>query len=178
MNSLKQISDYSVDNKVNWDKIIDDYTLYINSIINNMAYNLSIEDKEEILLDTFFVLWKNQNNIMYSLNSYITGITKNLIREKIKKKRFTYNIEDYENTLSDLEDHIDLTERAEIIAIEKLFKKFKKIDFNIINMFYYSSKSIKQISAELKISESNVKTRLHRIRKKIKKELKVGGKNE
>ena len=132
MNNLKQISDYSVNNQVNWDKIIDDYTPYINSIINNIAYNLSIEDKEEILLDTFFVLWKNQNNIIYSLNSYIIGITKNLIREKFKKKRITYNIEDYENTLSNLEDNVDLTERAEIIAIEKLFKQFKKIDFNII----------------------------------------------
>lgn len=179
MNCLKQISDYcTTNNQVNWDKIIDDYTPYINSIINKMAYDLSIEDKEEILLDAFFILWKNKNKIVYSLNSYIIGITKNLVREKFKKKRIMYNIEDYENVLPDSEYNVGIEERAEIVAIEKLFKQLKKIDLNIVNMFYYSSKSIKQIAYELNISEINVRTRLYRIRKKIKKELKVGEKSE
>ena len=57
----------------------------------------------------------------------------------------------------------------------KKIKDLKEIDIKIINMFYYSSKSIKDIAKELKISEVNVKTRLHRIRKKIKQELKQGG---
>jgi len=51
----------------------------------------------------------------------------------------------------------------------------KEIDIRIINMFYYSAKSIKDIAKELDISEVNVKTRLHRTRKKIKQELKRGG---
>ncbi len=143
-----------------------------------MAFDLSYEDKEEILLDTFFILWKNQYNILYSLNSYIIGITKNLIREKIRKKQITYDITDYENFLSYSDYNVNMDERAELIVIEKLFKQLKNIDFNIVNMFYYSSKSIKEIAKELKISEFNVKTRLYRIRKKIKNELKVGGKNE
>lgn len=42
-------------------------------------------------------------------------------------------------------------------------------------MFYYSAKPIKDIANELKISEVNVKTRLHRVRKKIKQELNRGG---
>ena len=42
-------------------------------------------------------------------------------------------------------------------------------------MFYYSNKSIKDIAKELKISEVNVKTKLHRIRKKIRQELRKGG---
>ena len=140
-----------------------------------MAYDLSYEDKEEILLDTFFILWKNKHNILYSLNSYIIGITKNLIREKIRKKQITYDIADYENILPDSDYNINMEERAEIVVIEKLFKQLKEIDFNIVNMFYYSSKSIKEISKELNISEFNVKTRLYRIRKKIKKEITVGG---
>jgi hypothetical protein len=57
LNDLKQIEDYyKVSNQIDWDKIIDDYTPYINTIINNMADSLSYEDKEEILLDTFFML--------------------------------------------------------------------------------------------------------------------------
>lgn len=179
MNDLMPIEEYyKSDNQLNWDKIIDDYTPYINTIINNMANSLSYEDKEEILLDTFFILWKNQDNIIYSLKAYIVGITKNLIKEKLRKRKNTYNIEDYEDILTACENNIDMDERPEIVMVEKLFKKLKEIDFKIINLFYYSSKSIKEIAKELNISEFNVKTRLYRIRKKIKKELSLGGKNE
>lgn len=174
MNDLKQIEDYyKVSNQIDWDKIIDDYTPYINTIINNMADSLSYEDKEEILLDTFFMLWKNQDNILYSLKAYIIGITKNLIKEKLRKRHITYNISDYEEILTDCENNIDMEERPEIIIIEKLFKTLKEIDFKIVNMFYYSSKSIKEIAKELNMSEFNVKTRLYRVRKKIKKELNI-----
>lgn len=174
MNDLKQIEDYyKVSNQIDWDKIIDDYAPYINTIINNMADSLSYEDKEEILLDTFFMLWKNQDNILYSLKAYIVGITKNLIKEKLRKRHITYNISDYEEILTDCENNIDMEERPEIIIIEKLFKTLKEIDFKIVNMFYYSSKSIKEIAKELNMSEFNVKTRLYRVRKKIKKELNI-----
>lgn len=174
MNYLKQIEDYyKVSNQIDWDKIIDDYTPYINTIINNMANSLSYEDKEEILLDTFFMIWKNQDNILYSLKAYIVGITKNLIKEKLRKRHITYNISDYEEILTDCENNIDMEERPEIIIIEKLFKTLKEIDFKIVNMFYYSSKSIKEIAKELNMSEFNVKTRLYRVRKKIKKELNI-----
>lgn len=174
MNDLKQIEDYyKVSNQIDWDKIIDDYTPYINTIINNMADSLSYEDKEEILLDTFFMLWKNQDNILYSLKAYIIGITKNLIKEKLRKRHITYNISDYEEILTDCENNIDMEERPEIMIIEKLFKTLKEIDFKIVNMFYYSSKSIKEIAKELNMSEFNVKTRLYRVRKKIKKELNI-----
>ena len=54
-------------------------------------------------------------------------------------------------------------------------KGLKDIDIKIMNLFYYSSMSIKDIAKKLNISELNVKTRLHRIRKKIKKELNNGG---
>ena len=63
------------------DELIDKYNPYIKRIIYNMVGdNLSYEDKEEILADTFFVLWKNRNNKILSLDSYIAGIAKNLVK--------------------------------------------------------------------------------------------------
>ena len=62
-----------------------------------------------------------------------------------------------------------------VVRINELYKKInnlKEIDIKIVNMFYNYSKSIKDIAKELQISEVNVKTRLHRIRKKIKREMK------
>lgn len=179
MNKQMQINDYYIqDNKLDWDKVIDDFTPYINVIINNMVNeNLRQEDKEEITLDVFFVLWKNKENIMSSLNSYIAGITRNLVREKLRKNKITYDISDYEDVLSYSNFDMYSEEREEFIKIEKKLKKLKPIDFEIVNMFYYSNATIKDISKKLNISEFNVATRLYRVRNKIKKELNVGGKN-
>lgn len=173
MKKYKDINDYKIENEFNYNKLIDDFSPYINTIINNMVNNkLSDEDKEEILLDVFFILWKNQyNNSIEKLEAYIAGITKNLVREKLKKKRITYNIEDYENTFSYYNFEMHSKEISKIEKIEAEFKNLKKIDFDIVNMFYYSAMSLKEISQELKISEFNVANRLSRIRKKIKKSL-------
>ena len=49
MNELKQLEDYLVDDEIDIDKIIDDFTPYITSIINRETNQmLSFEDKEEI----------------------------------------------------------------------------------------------------------------------------------
>ena len=42
-------------------------------------------------------------------------------------------------------------------------------------MFYYESKSVKEIAKILNLSTSNVKTILHRVRKTIKRNLEDGG---
>ena len=178
MKESKQLEDYYIDNEIDIDQIIEDFTPYITTIINNgtVNSNISFEDKEEIFSDTFFILWKNRNrlNINVSLNSYLAGITRNLIKEKYRKLKLTYDINDFEN---DLLNSVNMCEndRELIYDVEQKIKGLKNIDIEIVNLFYYSSMSVKDIAKKLNISEFNVKTRLHRIRKKIKKELNNGG---
>ncbi len=173
MNSSKTIIDYLDKNKeLDLNKIIADFSPYIKTIINNMASNiLSQEDKEEILLDTFFVLWKNQDKIII-LDSYIAGITRNLVKEKLKNRKITYDISDYENIAEYSKIDLFFEERDEIYKIRKSFKNLKEIDLEIIKLFYYSSQSTKDIAIRLGISETNVRQRLFRIRYKIRKSLK------
>lgn len=173
MNNLKELKSYINEGEVDLDKIINDFSPYIRKIINNMVgENLSYEDKEEILADTFFILWKNQTKNIIYLDSYIAGITRNLIKEKLNKRNITYNIEDYENFISYSNMDMFLEERIEI---ERCLKILKRKELEIFNMFYYYSKSTKEIAYELGISEINVCTKLSRIRKKIKKEFSKGG---
>lgn len=178
MKEKKELENYIISENIDLDKIVDDYTPYLRTIIQNMVgNNLTEEDKEEIILDTFFILWKkyNENYYIKSLSSYIAGIARNLVREKLKALKYTIDIEQCENLIEYSNLDIYSQEREEINELYKKIKDLKEIDIKIINMFYYSSKSIKDIAKELKISEVNVKTRLHRIRKKIKQELKQGG---
>lgn len=178
MNTTKyQITDYIDNDYLNIDKIIDDFSPYIRTIINNMAKDyLSIEDKEEILTDTFFILWKNKSNKILKLDAYLAGITRNLVREKMRKNTIMYDISEFENIVKYDENIEMFLEKKELLNDLKVgYKVLNKIDFEILKMYYYSYKSIKDISDELKLSESNVKIRLYRIRKKLKKYIIKGG---
>jgi len=172
----KEIKQYIKNNELDLEKIINEYSSYIATIINNMAStNLSNEDKEEIVSEVFFILWKNKHklDVNKNLSSYIAGVTRNLVKEYLRKIKIDVDISDYENNLYSY-DKIDFldTEIQEIRNIEKKLETMKEIDKTIFLDFYYSSKSIKDIAIEHNISEFSVKQRLYRIRNKIKKEVK------
>lgn len=132
MNDCKEIKHYIKNNELDLEKIINEYSSYIATIINNMARdNLNNEDKEEIISEVFFILWKNMNklNINKYLSSYIAGITRNVVKEYLRKIKVNFDISDYENSLYSY-DKIDLLDNSieEISKIEKKLKNMKEID--------------------------------------------------
>lgn len=164
------ICEYQNNDELDLDRIMNDFEPYIRTIINNMVMNnLSIEDKEEILSDAFFILWKNQDKISSSLEAYIAGITRILVKEKLRKRKITYDIAEYENIASDLEISKEDIYESEVIG--QYINKLKKVEIQIISLYYYHSKNTKEIAKELNISEINVRTKLFRIRNKLRKEL-------
>lgn len=164
---------YCINGEIDLDKIVDDFTPYVTTVINNGASKLSFEDKEEIFADTFFVLWKNRNNLSInaSLSSYLAGISRNLIKEKYRKLKINYDIDELSESI---QINMYENDRELLLDVTKKANKLKNIDKEIFYLFYYNSKSIKDIAKIMHISELNVKTKLHRIRKKIRQELKEG----
>lgn len=144
-----------------------------------MSYgNLSTEDIEEIISDAFFIFWKNKEKFDTNkkLNLYLAGIAKNLIKSKYRKIHINNNIEEYENILIDTYDisyNYEQMERNRII--EESLNNMSKENKDIFVLYYYFSKSIKEISKQLDCSEFKIKSRLFRIRKKLKANLERGG---
>lgn len=161
------------------EKIINKYTNYLYTTVTNMSYgNLSSEDIEEIISDVFFIFWKNKEKFDTSkkLNLYLAGIAKNLIKSKYRKIHINSNIEDYESLLIDNYDisyNYEQMEKTRII--EDSLNCMQKEDKDMFVLYYYFSKSIKEIANELNCSEFKIKSKLFRIRKKIKTNLERGG---
>lgn len=161
------------------EKIINKYTNYLYTTVTNMSYgNLSSEDIEEIISDVFFIFWKNKEKFDTSkkLNLYLAGIAKNLIKSKYRKIHINSNIEDYESILIDNYDisyNYEQIEKTRII--EDSLNCMQKEDKDMFVLYYYFSKSIKEIANELNCSEFKIKSKLFRIRKKIKTNLERGG---
>jgi RNA polymerase sigma factor (sigma-70 family) len=167
------IKEYIKSNQLDIDKIVRNYTKYIEKVIFNMSNTINESDKEEIVLDVFFILWKNQKELDYNkqLSSYIAGITRNVAKDYFKKAKIHYNISDFENSLYyDNKDFELLENLEEIKKVNNKLNMMKAIDIKIFEDFYYTSKSIEDIAKELNISKYNVSTRLYRIKRKLRKD--------
>lgn len=174
----RKIYSYIENNRLKVKEVIKDYTNYIYAIIKNFNLNLPAEDAEEVVLDVFLALWKNTEklDINKSMTAYIGGITKNLIKYKFRGLKLNANINDFEEKIFDLGNVEDvfLQNQRQKIILEELGKQ-KKEDKAVFIEYYYDNKSIKDIAKNLKMSESKVKSKLFRVRKKLCNALKERG---
>ncbi len=174
----KKICDYIHNNELQIEKALKDYTNYVYTIIRKACSKLPKEDIEEINLDVFLTLWKNENklNTNNNMSSYIAGITKNLIKQKYRLIKTNDNILDYEEHLvSTLNIELMHSKNEQNAIIVNELKKLKEEKRSIFTLYYYEDKSIKQISLLKKLSESKIKTELFRIRRKLETALKKKG---
>lgn len=179
MKQHKLLKDYIEKSELNIEQIINDYSGYVYTIIKNISnQEFKQEDIEEMISDTFFVLWKNAYKINENdqISSYLSGVVNNIIKKKKREIKANLNIEDYENILQEQNQVDNIYENQNKIKImEKALENMVKEDSDIFELFYYSGKKVKEIAKQLNITEFKVKTRLYRIRKKIKQSLEKEG---
>ena len=176
MSKESYITDYILNYDLDIERMIMDFKNYVIHIIeNNSRGYFSYEDKEEIISDVFLSVWHNKKKIddKKPLKNYIAGITKNLIRVKFKNINKLENEVYLENEDAVYLKDIDIIYEQDEInqAITEELNNMKKKEYQIFCKYYYLSKSISEISKEMKLSEINVKVKLHRIRKKLKTRL-------
>lgn len=141
-----------------------------------------IEDINDIIQDTYLellkILKKKKVLEIENVYSYIFGIENNIIKRHFYKKKKDNVILYYddENGLNkNLEDKFDL--ESNIINknnVEKVWNYLKEKDLITTKIFYlYFALGLKisEISKELEVGESNIKNRIYRTLKEIKKYL-------
>lgn len=172
MKKYSKIYDYIINGRLDIEQIMREYTGYIYTIIQNKSDNFTKEDIEEIISDTFTCLWNNQEklDINKDLSPYISGITKNLIMKKYRTLKKHEDIEDFDEKLvvsEGLELFYENQEKYKII--ENQLSQMKQEDKEIFMMYYYENRKIREISGALNITESKIKSKLSRLRKKFNK---------
>ena len=173
------LNDYLINEKIDIDKIIDNFYGYVYIIVKNgVSIAITDEDIEEIVSDVFVAIWKNSSNLLKTteIKPYLVGTAKNIIRNKYRDTELNFSISDYEENVIDICNIEEITEQKEQDKImQSTLQKLKYEEYKIFIMFYYESKTIKEIAKVLNLSISNVKTILHRVRKTIKRNLEDGG---
>lgn len=173
------LKEYLVNGRVDIEQMLEDFYGYCYLIVrNSVSIAITEEDMEEILSDVFVAVWKNSRHLPDTtlVKPYLAGIAKNIVKNKYRKTEYNVSLTDYEESLVDLSNvEMQAEEREQEQVIQKVLQEMKPEEQQIFVLFYYAAKSVHEIAQRLTISTSKVKTTLHRIRKKIKRNLEDGG---
>ena len=173
------LKDYLVEGKLDIDKLLDDFYGYVYIIVKNgVSIYITDEDIEEIISDVFVAIWKNSKMLSNTtdIKAYLSGTAKNIIRNKYRKNELNVSISDYEEKIIDKSNLEKIAEENEKnFIIKNCLRTLKDEEYKIFIMFYYESKQTREIAEKLNCSIGKVKVILHRVRKKIKRNLEDGG---
>ncbi len=149
--------------------LVDKYKDRVFSVALKVLRNR--EDAEEMAQETFIKAYKSIHSFRgdSKFSTWLFRITYNSsISEVRKKKQVTSSLDDerYQGETEELELDGPVGERrAEYVkaALEKLEPE----DYTLIFLYYYDDQSVDEITKVTGLSESNVKVKLHRARKKL-----------
>ena len=142
----------------------------------------NLDDVNDIIQDTYLellkLLKKKKMLEVENIESYVLGIANNILKRyyhKKKKDNIVYCYQDDSNLIEDIEDSFDL--EANIITknnVAKVWKYLKQKDLITAKIFYlYFAVDLKitEISKDLELNESNIKNRIYRTLKELKRYL-------
>lgn len=180
MNEDNKISSFKNGNELDIEKIINEYSNYLLKVIKNISGNyLSMEDIEEVILDVFLALWKNKDKLdeEKSIKPYIASIAHNLTKKKMTEISADIKLTEIEENVGQpIDDWNEIIDnKLKIKELNNILGDLSDEDYQIFTLFYYFSNKSREIAKKLDISDMKVKTKLHRIRNKIKKKLKERG---
>jgi len=156
-------------------RLIDKYTAYVCVVIRNTAGDgVSHEDVEEIASDVFFALWVNAYKVK-NLKAWLGTTARNKALNKLRKTGKDMPLNDDVNPVED--DKIDdaIIRREKEHAVHTSVLALNERDQEIFRRHYYCEETITVISTEVGMTESAVKQRLSRGRKKLRAVLEKEG---
>lgn len=132
------------------------------------------QDAEDIVQESFVRAFHNLHTFRSSskfstwLYRIVYNTSINAIHSSIYKTEFTdYEQTQGQNIYSDLSPSGQMEENERHTAIDKIMNKMPNDEALILSLFYLEENSIKDVALILSLTESNVKVRLHRARKRF-----------
>ena len=126
--------------------------------------------------DVFVAVWEHADQVKPGkLTGFLAAIARNRAKNRIRSYHETVDLEDLVQVCAadDVEQSIDQKILAEML--QDVLNMLSAKDREILVRYYYYYESVKQVAAEMQMSESAVKMRMSRARKKMQQELSMDG---
>lgn len=157
--------------------LVDRYKDLVFTIAQRITQNR--EDAEEITQDTFVKAYQKLSSFRKEsrFSTWLYRIAYNEAITKVRRRKdLTVTIEE-EITASIAEDETEngflgMEAREQKWVVDRIMARLPELEQVLVTLFYLDDQPVSEISQVTGMSESNVKVRLHRIRKKIYADLK------
>lgn len=151
--------------------MMDRYIPYVSAIVWNILRNaMPKEDAEEVVSDVFLTAWQKAGDVLPgSLKPWLAAVARNKARTRLRCAGGELPLEEDVLEIPD-EDTPDV--RLERSEEQKLVRRavdsLPKPDREIFLRHYYYAQTVSDISREMNINESTIKTKLRRGRLRLK----------
>lgn len=152
--------------------LVDKYERLVYSLIRKVVG--SPEDAEELAQDAFVKAFRSLGSFKgdCSFSTWIYRIAYNTALSEVRKKKLEFLAIDEmlltnvsEEEVADALGHTDTSEQLDKLDIA--LSRIPPDERALITLFYMKEKTIEEVSFITGLTESNVKTKLFRIRKKL-----------
>lgn len=150
---------------------LDTYGQQVFALIARMTD--SDEDAEELTQDTFMKAYEHLHQFnggssfstwLYRIayNTTLSALRKRQVETTVVSDRLWQNLED-----TQVDSALDDSSEERIEALQRALRQLPPDERALVSLFYEEERSIGEIAGILGQTESNVKVRLHRLRKKL-----------
>ncbi len=157
---------------------IDQYGAYVSTVVWNCIRDaMPVSDGEEAASDVFLALWDQAGDVQPGkLKAWLAAVARNTARHKLREKGRDLPLEGDLLEVSDGSTPLDaVLAEEERRAVRQAVEDMGEPDREIFLRHYYYIQPLGEISREMGIRESTVKSRLRRGREKLKQRLQEWG---
>ncbi len=157
--------------------IVNRYSARVFSLVAGVVRNR--QTAEEITSDVFFKVYERIGDFKSrsSFSTWLYRIAYNAAVSSVRKKDLLYGASEISGVAVADDDECDCALSEENMQrMERALETLSPADRSLIRLYYYEDKSVSEVSFITDMTESNVKTRLFRIRAELKRKLISDGK--
>lgn len=149
---------------------IDRYGAYVSAIIRGIiGQTLAESDVEEIASDVFFALWNNAEKVCSgAARPWLSAVARNAARDRLRRAVPEQPLPEDAVIVDDRTPETSLTEKEQTARVQLALLSLEPADREVFLRFYYYCQRIGDISREMGLNESTVKSKLRRGREKLK----------
>ena len=154
--------------------LMDRYIPYVSAVVwNLLRFSMQPEDAEEVVSDVFLAAWNQAEDLQSGkVKPWLAAVARNKAKRKLRSMAKDLPLEENLLELPGQDSpEAELTQTEERFLINWAVSSLPEPDREIFVRHYYHVQTVREISAEMALNESTIKTKLRRGRAKLKETL-------
>lgn len=151
--------------------LMDHYIPYVSAVVWSILRNsMPSEDGEEVVSDVFLAVWRQPSALRPgSVKSWLGAVARNKAKNRLRQMNRTLPLEEDALEVPGPDDPPGDLERAEERRlVRRAVDSLPGPDREIFLRHYYYAQTVEEISRQMELNLSTVKTKLRRGRMKLK----------